>query len=450
MRSIFGDLLAPTGGFSGRRTKFVRNAVRHLKNSAELGRRGRNYLKAFGSVVAGSVFSGYRGSKVSMPAFRGTHTHFPSRSHPYAAVTRAHRHSIRSRYRITPRKSYRGSKRRTIRRKSVTRRRRGKRSVRRKGKRGTKGGLMGHLYKMICTPRLYKNTFGFTSPGTANQRTWYWDPLFTNYDLQAFNGEGAPDRYITSTTEGAASTATSYGVKTGKLRVKRAVKFYRLQNRSNADMELTMYICKPRRSCDVSAIDVASTWATQAFQHDDATTNAQGPGQLANPTGVTQKWQYPAYTPYMSPSFTSVLQVAFTKKVTLGPGETIKKTFKMKGGSFPIERILNGDCTWWKGHSYGVLWSWVGGMVDDGNADGVVGKANCLLQWEYDYHAEFDYLPRVGALYDIGAANNEIGFTTGYKINPAAFVARVPASQIVETITSGITTGDQCIEISGM
>lgn len=316
---------------------------------------------------------------------------------------------------------------------------------RKKFKSNAMSGLNQHLYRSLCTPMSWKQTLSSSVAGVQGQRMWVWIPISTNADLEAFVAQRKGNYMVPSSFTAAGASVSNFGGNTGTLCVDRYTKSIQFQNRANTDMHLKLYTLKPR--FDLSSTDFS--YATNVFQSqaasDDTQAFDQGPNQVTNPTGLTQKWQYPNYTPYMTTEITASWKIMKTDSVVIPSNQYVSRTYRTGKHCANVEKVLFTGINYYRKHSYVVLATWIGQQVDDG----VLGNNNQTtskndLYYKTDFTADYHFMPKTDLLYDISApsTNNE-GNTSSFKVNPAAFVAVAPSEIIVETTVTAenLSTG---------
>lgn len=338
-------------------------------------------------------------------------------------------------------------KKRFSRKKKTLRRRRGR--FRRRGRRGSSRSQMNKwLWHSVCTPQVVKQTTALGKSGIQSQRQWWSMPLATLTDLKEMLARRPAKFFATGTT-------TEFGANTGKLGVSKLFKQFLVQNRSNTNMHLKIYYCFARKDITTTQYAITDTAAQTVFASDDTTAFNQGPGQPANPVGVSAKHQYPAYTPFMSSDFCSLFKVYKTKSLVLQPNGYTSLSCKQRPKEFRIEYLLDtGTPEWQRGWSKLLLFSWVGQPIDAGDiAEGHLGLSKCDLQITQHLDYRFHFKPVAQPLYKIDAPTTTIGGVIGgdqtsyYAVNPAAFTALVPPNAVIETVVGTAGAGADVPEV---
>lgn len=334
-----------------------------------------------------------------------------------------------------------------------------RRSIRKGGRRGRRGrprrkrgfNMLGHLYKKICTPMGYHTTLAYSQPGVANQRQLLFHPLGSEKILN-FLGLKRPANFLfDSNTAGGGPALTNPGNHSWQLSIDRFVHDLRLQNRSNASMELKIYECVYRH--DVTAGQISNNYFPSGISVDmfDANDNpsalagqpgaAVGPAQPAFPTGMAHEYSHPAWTPFQSPTFVAAFRIVKTHSLKLGPNEIVSRKFSLRPKKFKglwLESTESSEyvARW----SKFLLYSWVGMPVDDGTLTNQ-GKAKCDLFWQDNVHINYHFLPGTTELENYGYTTNDINVATNqYKYDPAAFTHVIPASDTIETVAAPADT----------
>jgi len=150
---------------------------------------------------------------------------------------------------------------------------------------------------------------------------------------------------------------------------------------------------------------------------------------------LTQKWQYPTYTPYMTQGFVSRMRILKTKNFELGPGEQMTKTFRIAAQHHSIYHVNANDVEWWKKGSYAVLWTWTGQVADDGASDSKITLAKTQFQYVYNETIDYDFLPSSAPQYIIEASNSEQGNTNQFQTTAPTSVY-IAAEGVIETLAS--------------
>ena len=316
-----------------------------------------------------------------------------------------------------------------------------------RGKR-RKGGVMNTLMRHITTPVVYKSTNAAAAAGTQNLRA------FTSIELggEAFLKILAvkkPSNFLYNTTLGTSSTATVQDP-TGsnyQLCIDSLVHDMRIQNRSNASMELQVYECLIRRDADSTAITTASAVGIGMFQHATdigtyigSALNNLGPGQAALPTGMTHNWQNPTFKPYDSNEFCQFFKILKKTNVIMSPNEIKPMRFAQRKFRIRGTRLESAACVeFLRGWSKVILFSWVGMPVDDGTLANQ-GKAKCDLYYQDDVTCRYHFTPGSQKMVNFAYSDTWNGVGSLYSFNPSGFTAVVPASDTIETVPGYTST----------
>lgn len=328
--------------------------------------------------------------------------------------------------------------------------------------------LMHTMYKNLCTPQVIKWTYANTFSGVQGQRQ-YISVFLGGESLLQYFGTKRPSNFLFDSSPAVGSGAGTYqdiGQKNWKIHVDRVIYDMRIQNRSNASMELKIYECVARRDFSLA---VDSTSLRSVIQSGLSTPGAVGssgnvgPNQDALTTGVTQLWQLPSSSPYDSNEFTSAFKILRQTSLKVGPNEIVPLKQKLTPREFKASWIYSPESKeYQKGWSKIVLFSWVGQPVDDGTTAKNT-KAVTDLSIQFDANAKFHFLPGQEKLVNIvlntpgstsggtaqygpqfyGYANTEVaGMDNQYYANPGGFTPVVPATETIQTVSGTASTGD--------
>lgn len=287
----------------------------------------------------------------------------------------------------------------------------------------SKGKLNSALFHHLCTPQVVKWTFAEAYSGVQGQRQWA-NIFLGGESIVQYMRSKKPSNFLYNTSGTSTATLQDLGQKNYVVSLDKLIYDLRIQNRSNASMELKIYECLVRKNTNNSQLSIDSSAAgiKNMFVADqDASafigqTGNLGPGQTAFPTGVTHQYQAPTFTPYMSGSFVSMFKVLKQTKVILGPNEITSLKESMRPRTFKGAFIESAQSTEWQaGWSKTILFSWVGQMVDDATPSHQT-KAKCDLFFQYDAHMKFHFLPGQSPLYNVEylAANSTAGSTAEF------------------------------------
>lgn len=326
-----------------------------------------------------------------------------------------------------------------------------------------RGGLSKLLWRSLCCPQTVTGTFSTAKQGVQGQRTWYGMALGGYGMLYNLIVPRKPSNFlfnqsaVRAPTWGgtASSTATlqDLGQDSWKCTIKSLMMDARIQNRSNAAMELKIYECVIRRDVGNSAFgrDGAS-WQTY-FEYDMNPTSTVGTGNLGPnqdvlPTGLSKMWGAPTFTPYMSNEFVNFFKIVKTHSLRLGPNEIVNRKFYCMNNKRLKGEYLNSTMSteWQRGYTKYFLFSWVGMPVDDGTT-AKQSKASCDLFVQADYRMKFHFWPGLEPLYNIdfdAAPNVFTNQTSTYKINPADIPTPIiGATETVQVPPSGAGTTEE-------
>jgi hypothetical protein len=324
-----------------------------------------------------------------------------------------------------------------------TRRRRGGRRGRFGKKRMRKAsGFTGMLWRKLCTPMTYKSTVAFAQAGSQALRTFI-SMMIGGESIMKVIGAKHPSNFLFNTALGSASTATLQdpGGYNYKLVIDKYLWNCRVQNRSNASMELKVYECLVRHDIPTSGTTTALNALNIYFQDAVAVPTFVGqvesnlaPGQAANPTGVTDNFRHPGFTPYMSNEFTQTFRILKTRSIEIPPNHIVPMKFNLRKKTVNGQWLQSGvSFEWQKGWSKVILFSWVGMPIDDGTTANQ-SKAKTDLFVQADIYIKYHFLPGGEPLVNLSWQNDVNAATSGYSFNPAGFTAVIPASDTIQTV----------------
>lgn len=285
----------------------VRYGARNpLHNASRWIWRNRRGIDAAGERARQNLFNSARSAYNRMRSAASSSTRAASRSQRNPFVKRGGGSGG-----YLPKSKFRG-------RRKFRRRRFRKRFGRRRGK-----GIVHTLWKKLCTPMVYKSTIQNAFQGTQGQRTWRFYEMCGQSFLKTLGGKH-PSNFLYNTALGTSNTATlqDFGSNQYQLHIDRFINDMRLQNRSNASMELKIYECIVRH--DVSSADYSTGTSNLVALFGDSTDLPTGsgsswigsgdtnlaPGQASLPTGLSHAYSHPAFTPFMSNEFCSFLKLS--------------------------------------------------------------------------------------------------------------------------------------------
>lgn len=311
---------------------------------------------------------------------------------------------------------------------------------------------MGKIWHSLCTPQTIKETIAFSRGGIRGQRQWAAVELAGLSALSVMAAK-RPSNFLFNTAKSSSATATlqEYGQKSYKMSVDKFLWDMRIQNRSNACMELKIYDCVVRNDVSATGYDTTITSWAGFFQSDMNIpgsgflgVNDLGPGQAALPTGLGNNWAHPTFTPYMSGEFVGFFKILKTHSYYMQPNEIVPLNKGLRKKVFDGQKIENvvASNEWQKGWSRMLLFSWVGMPVDDGTLNNQT-KAVCDLFVQADITMKFHFVPGRGDLTNISYTNDVNGISNTYVINPAAAVTEVvPATETIQTVSGQAAVGD--------
>lgn len=292
-----------------------------------------------------------------------------------------------------------------------------------------------------------KDQWATATAGTQGLRTNAAFVMGCNSLIQTLGGK-RPSNFLFNTNHDSSSVATLQEPSGTNYRMA-ITKFLwdtRIQNRSNAHMELKIYECVIRHNTPSSALsDSGATAAIQTLFSDAVdvggyvgqTESNLGPGQAAYPTGVSHGWQHPAFTPFNSNEFVSTFKIQKIHSRILGPNEILPMKFYLRRKFLRGSHIHGPNAEWQRGFTKLLLFSWVGQMIDD-NSLTAQTKAKCDLFVQVEQKVDYHFLPGSEPLvnYAWGAtsAHEYGGATQNYKFDPSTAGMKIPAEGIVETV----------------
>ncbi|QNG41098.1 capsid protein [Antarctic virus 3_V_CPHALFsw003Ad] len=334
------------------------------------------------------------------------------------------------------RSSYRAKSRRPSRRPS----RRG--SSKRSG-----GSVLSKVVRSLTTPQTYKSVVAENYAGSQALRSVYGLALGGELILRRL-AEFRPIGFLWNST---AYTASNIGYKdmsqgdNYNLCIDKYIWDTRIQNRSNASMELKVYECLVRRDIPGGAAGHGQTKFDPAiiFNRDldlppsAETSPNQTPYVDLAPAGVTHSFQHPGFTPYQSQTFTTAYRVVKTHKYDLSPNEIIQKKFYCRAKTFKGRWLSATASSQWQANwSKLILFSWVGMPVDNGITSGKMSRAKCDLFVTSDVTIKYHFTPGNPPMSRFRYGNQINLDIDNYEFNPTAFVPVIPASDTIQTTTT--------------
>ncbi|QNG41126.1 capsid protein [Antarctic virus 4_II_KPSTAsw014Ch] len=347
---------------------------------------------------------------------------------------------------------------RSRRRPSYASRRPRRRFARRRSRRGpslkgssSQRSIMAKLMRSITTPKTYKTVIAENYAGRQALRSVYGFQLGGEQLLQHL-AKSRPANYLWNLNAGTnppdtgaplfdLTNDTNYN-----LHIDKYIVDSRIQNRSNASMELKIYECVVRRDASKGDAGFNGTKFDPAiiFHRDlhpttivDGNTN-QNPvfdtGDQSLPAGVTHSWQHPGFTPYQSQTFTTSYKILRTHKLDLSPNQIVPMKFSVRAKGFKgrwltSEASSEYQANWTKL----IVFSWVGMPVDDGIASGQMARAKCDLYVTSDITIKHHFSPGTVPLTTFSYQNFVNSDVNNYVFNPAGFVPVIPASDTIQT-----------------
>lgn len=323
--------------------------------------------------------------------------------------------------------------------------RRSRRKYRRKYR-----AVMRCLMAHHTTPQTVKTTVAFARPGIQGQRQWMSVELAGEQYLNNLADKYKPSSFLYNTSSGSTATLQDFTKNSWHMHIDKHMWDTRIQNRSNASMELKIYECIVRHNIDAAAIDKTMTSFASIFENDTdppATigTNSIGPSQAplnavsggkGSSEGVTHMWQHPAFTPFNSPQFCEYFKILNTYTIKLGPNEITCKKFYCKAKTFKGRWLTSGASNeWQQGWSKLLLFSWVGMPVDDGTTVNQT-KAVADVFIQADVTTRLHFTPGLTKLSNFEFANATNQIVNNYWFKPTGMTAALPVDQTVQTTAS--------------
>ncbi|QNG41150.1 capsid protein [Antarctic virus 5_I_KPSTAsw004Ad] len=349
--------------------------------------------------------------------------------------------------RSNKRSSYLPRSRRT-RRFGRKRPRRVRRSSRKSSSRRASGRVLGSVIRSFTAPQTYKSVVAENYAGRQALRSVYGLALGGESILRKLSASRPVSMLWNMATGESVDAAGSRVVDlTSASNYTMVVDKYiwdtRIQNRSNASMELKIYECLVRR--DVGGVGIPGFTSTKfspvdIFHRDLHTKSVldEDPNQnlipATYPAGMSHTWQHPGFTPFQSQTFTTSFKIIKTHKLDLHPNQILPMKFYLRSKTFK-GRWLTSDASneWQANWSKLLLFSWVGMPVDDGVTAGKMARAKCDLFVTSDVTIKFHFLPGNPPMARY-AYDNEINQdVSNYEFNPAAFTPVIPASDTIQT-----------------
>ncbi|QNG41092.1 capsid protein [Antarctic virus 3_I_CPHALFsw004Ad] len=342
------------------------------------------------------------------------------------------------------RASYRLKSRRPSRRPSRRGSRRG--SSKRSG-----GSVLSKIVRGLTTPQTYKAVVAENYAGSQALRSIYGCALGGELILRKLS-EARPAGFLWNIAANVNEVNTypnsvkdlSSGANYN-MHIDKYVWDMRIQNRSNASMELKVYECLVRR--DVARLDAGhgtTKFDPAVLFNADLDTRALGaePNQVFTsldtmPDGVAHSYQHPGFTPYQSTSFTTSYRIVKTLKYDLSPNEIIQKKFFCRAKAFKGRWLASSASNEWQANwSKLILFSWVGMPVDNGITSGKMSRAKCDLFVTSDVTIKYHFTPGNPPMSRFRYGNQMNQDIDNYEFNPTSFVPVIPASDTIQTTTT--------------
>lgn len=391
------------------------------------------------AAVSGHLLNRQRNINVARRLFGSS----PNYNYRSPSAHRSRRARRRMQYSGNP-TSYRFLKRKISRRMKYGRLNRRRRSVR-------AGGLSKLLWRRLCTPQTIKENVAFNREGNLGCNQFFGMPLGGVTSVKACAAK-RPSNFLFNTAKTTSDTATlqEYAKDNWTMKVTRWFQKFWIQNRSNASMELKIYVCHYRRNQNLASMDSSPTGPIGLFEFDDEAgtyvgDRVLGPDQAAKPTGVTKHWQHPGFTPFDSPRWCQYMKVEKTHSYVLQPNEILRTSFSCPPKLFKGSWINSPGALEHQGRfSRYLLFQWIGMPVDNGTTS-AQSRAVCDLFIQREGFYSFYFLPGRDRLVNYVYAEDLIDGTTSkytYTTPSPDFV--VPASETVQVISGTASVGDTC------
>lgn len=350
-------------------------------------------------------------------------------------------HRTRSRRLARSRFKVRYAKSRTMTR-TRTKKRKGRRGRRGVQKRLIASGFTKLLWRKLCTPMTYKTQIAQVTSGVQALRS-YWDVMLGGEIFLKKLGDKHPSNFLFNTALGSASTSTLQdpGGYNYTLCIDKLLWKMKVQNRSNASMELKVYECVARHDITNNTVNTGKTGVLYMFSDAMSVPTFIGqaesniaPGQSANVTGVTNLYTHPSFTPYMSNEFCSTFKILRTKSLVIPPNHIVPMNFSCRPKKFKGQWLYSTQSSeWQRGWSKVILFSWVGMPVDDGTTSNQ-SKGVCDLFLQAEIIAKYHFEPGNEPLNNLSYLNDVNTMGQQYQFNPVAFTPVIPASDTVQTV----------------
>ncbi|QNG41114.1 capsid protein [Antarctic virus 3_IV_KPSTAsw015Ch] len=333
-------------------------------------------------------------------------------------------------------------------------RRSSRRPSRRRSSKGSGGSVLSKIVRSLTTPQTYKAVVAENYAGSQALRSVYGLALGGELILRRlavfrpagflWNHDGTS---MTPNHGYPASFKDVSGADNYNLHIDKYIWDTRIQNRSNASMELKVYECLVRK--DIARLDAGH--GTTKFDPavifnadlDVSGTMSAAPNQTTVnnldgvPAGVAHSYQHPGFTPYQSQAFTTAYKIVKTSKFDLSPNEIIQKKFYCRAKGFKGRWLASSASNEWQANwSKLILFSWVGMPVDNGITSGKMSRAKCDLFVTSDVTIKYHFSPGNPPMSRFRYGNELNQDLDNYEFNPTAFVPVIPASDTIQTTTT--------------
>ncbi|QNG41112.1 capsid protein [Antarctic virus 3_III_KPSTAsw014Ch] len=334
-------------------------------------------------------------------------------------------------------------------------RRSSRRPSRRRSSKGSGGSVLSKIVRSLTTPQTYKAVVAENYAGSQALRSVYglalggelilrrlavFRPSGFLWNLEGDNATSPLHSYPADLKD--MSSGDNYN-----LHIDKYIWDTRIQNRSNASMELKVYECLVRK--DIARLDAGH--GTTKFDPavifnadlDPQVSLSSAPNQTiggsfdTKPAGVAHSYQHPGFTPYQSQAFTTGYKIVKTSKFDLSPNEIIQKKFYCRAKSFKGRWLASSASNEWQVNwSKLILFSWVGMPVDNGITSGKMSRAKCDLFVTSDVTIKYHFTPGNPTMARFRYGNQMNQDIDNYEFNPTSFVPVIPASDTIQTTTT--------------
>lgn len=330
------------------------------------------------------------------------------------------------------------------------RRVRGKRfRVRRRFSGVSHKGMLSKLWKEMHCPQVLKVTTARTVVSAGiGLRSWHAVLMNTGDDLSNALYRAPSASFFHFTSPGVATTQAPYG-SCKSLHFNGGFYKIQVQNRDNWNMHLKIYDCMYRRDCS-SVVITGVEFFNQGTTGADLTSVDRDYGQpqyAGTPDLLTDVYQNPSYTPYMSSPFCSKFKILKCTSMVLGPNDYKFVTYRIPRRKIDLDYMNNRYVDSSNSNHYAVggwtrmlLFSWVGGPVDTGHqADHKQSKSKNTLSLQIEEEHRFFFERRTDLLYNIASSNagsHHVGSNNVNYYKTDDTVMYVPATETVQTVAA--------------